>query len=222
MSETWVSEYAELVASLAKEYSRKYIIIEPADIQQVLWLWFVSHPKKVKEWSSLDSKDKDKLITKSLRNAALKYCEKEKAKVAGYEIVDLYYYDPSVIEVFLPSIISGSYEMPSKIKDLNFKVTKGEVSDGNNWLVLRSDIEKSFNRLSEAKQNILRIRFSADNYEWDKLSTELNTTPDGARMKVQRAMNSLIRRLGGWRTYEDKDLEDLNLDSIDDADDNES
>ncbi len=35
---------------------------------------------------------------------------------------------------------------------------KGEVTDGNNWLVLRSDIEKAFNQLAEAKQNILRIR----------------------------------------------------------------
>jgi hypothetical protein len=119
----------------------------------------------------------------------------------------LYYYDASVIEAFMPSIIAESYEMPAKIKDLNFKATKSEsVSDGNNWLVLRSDIATAFYRLTEAKQNVLRIRFSTDNNEWSLIAKDLKTTPDGARMKVQRAINSLIRNLGGWRTFTDEDV----------------
>jgi len=157
--------------------------------------------------SKLDNKDKDKLIGKSLRNAAVKYCEREKARTVGYELLDLYYYDASVIEAFMPSIIAESYEMPSKIKDLNFKFSKSEgTSDGNNWLVLRSDIATAFYRLTEAKQNVLRIRFSTDNNEWSLIAKDLKTTPDGARMKVQRAINSLIRNLGGWRTFTDEDL----------------
>jgi hypothetical protein len=179
-------------------------MVEPADIAQTLWMWFVTHPNKYKEWSSLEQKDRDKLIAKSLRNAAITFCEKEKAKVSGYEILDLYYYDSSVIEAFLPSIISESYEIPQKIKDLNFKFSKGETNDGNNWLVLRADIAAAYYKLSEAKQNVLRIKFSADNQEWSALAGELSTTPDGARMKVQRAINSLIKILGGFKPrYED-------------------
>jgi hypothetical protein len=33
----------------------------------------------------------------------------------------------------------------------------------------------------------------------------MDSTPDGARMKVQRAMNSLVKNLGGWRPYHDED-----------------
>ena len=33
----------------------------------------------------------------------------------------------------------------------------------------------------------------------------MDSTPDGARMKVQRAINSLIKNLGGWRPYYDPD-----------------
>jgi hypothetical protein len=33
----------------------------------------------------------------------------------------------------------------------------------------------------------------------------MDSTPDGARMKVQRAVNSLIKNLGGWKPYYDKD-----------------
>jgi hypothetical protein len=183
-------------------------MVEALDIQQMLWLWFVTHPAKYKEWSALEQKDRDKLIAKSLRNAAIKYCEKEKAKTVGYELIDLYYYDASVIEVFLPSIISESYEIPTKIKDLNFKVSKSEsVTDGNNWLVLRSDIANAFYKLTEAKQNVLRIKFSTDSNEWSNVAKDLSTSVDGARMKVQRAINSLIRNLGGWRAYSDEDVQ---------------
>ena len=206
MTEAWVQEYDLLVSTLGMEYSKKYSIIESQDIKQTLWMWFITHPKKYKEWSELPPKDKEKLIAKSLRNAAITYCEKEKARKFGYDMVDLYYYDPSVIEAFLPSILADSYEIPSKIQDLNFKFGKSsEVTDGNNWLVLRSDIEKAFNRLAEAKQNILRLRFTTDNYEWSNLAKELNTSADGARKRVERAISSLIRILGGWRTYNDTD-----------------
>ena len=204
----YIAEYDVLVASLSNEYHRKYPMVEALDIQQMLWLWFVTHPAKYKEWSALEQKDRDKLIAKSLRNAAIKYCEKEKAKTVGYELIDLYYYDASVIEVFLPSIISESYEIPTKIKDLNFKVSKSEsVTDGNNWLVLRSDIANAFYKLTEAKQNVLRIKFSTDSNEWSNVAKDLSTSVDGARMKVQRAINSLIRNLGGWRAYSDEDVQ---------------
>jgi hypothetical protein len=207
MTDAWVDEYGLLVSTLASEYYRKYPVTEAEDIRQVLWVWFLTHPVKYTEWSKLPAKDKERLIARSLRNAALKYCEQEKARKVGYDISDLYYYDPSVIEAFLPSIIGNSYEIPSKIKDLNFKFGKsGEVTDGNNWLVLRSDIEKAFNRLAEAKQNILRIKFSVDNYEWNDLGKELDTSADGARMKVNRAIASLIKILGGWRTYSEPDV----------------
>jgi len=217
MSEEWVQEYNLLVSTLAMEYSRKYSIVETVDVKQILWMWFITHPNKYTEWSKLPPKDKEKLIAKSLRNAALKYCEQEKARKFGYDMVDLYYYDPSVIEAFLPSILADSYEIPSKIQDLNFKFGKSrEVTDGNNWLVLRSDIEKAFNKLAEAKQNILRLKFTTDNYEWNDLAKELNTSADGARMRVTRAINSLIRILGGWRTYTDTDNLDVKEDEKED------
>jgi len=206
MAQEYITEYDALVASLAVEYHRRYPMLEVLDIRQVLWLWFLTHSRKYAEWSALDRKDKDKLIAKSLRNAAITYCEKEKAKTVGYEILDLYYYDATVIEAFLPSIISESYEVPTKIQDLNFKFNKTEANnDGKNWLVLRSDIAAAFYKLTEAKQNVLRVRFSTENSEWSVIAGDLDTTPNGARMKVQRAVNSLIRNLGGWRPFADND-----------------
>ena len=205
MDDSFAKAYESLVHALAYEYARRYPMVETQDIAQTLWLWFVSHPNKLEEWQEHDEKSQEKLIAKSLRNAALKYCEKEKARVTGYEFIDVYYYDASVIETFLPTIIAESYEIPSKIKDLNFKPSKGESSDGNNWLVLRSDIATGYYKLSAQKQNVLRIRFSQESNDWTEIAKDLDSTPDGARMKVQRAVNSLIRNLGGWKPQIESD-----------------
>ena len=201
----YIEEYNDMVQTLATEYARKYTMLERDDIGQELWVWFVGHPRKYKEWSDLEQKDGDKLIAKSLRNAALKFCEKEKAKKIGYDMSDLYYYDASVVEAFLPSIISETYVIPVKIQDLNSKFGSGDVSDGNNWLSLRSDIALGYYKLSEAKQNILRLRFSVEQPDWATLGKEMDSTPDGARMKVQRALNSLIKNLGGWKPQTEED-----------------
>ena len=202
----YIEDYNDLVQTLAAEYARKYSIVERDDIAQELWVWFVGHPRKYKEWSELKEKDRDKLIAKSLRNAALKFCEKEKAKKIGYDMSDLYYYDTSVIEIFLPSIIGESYEIPTKIKDLGGTIKTSEISDGNNWLSLRSDIASGYYKLSEAKQNILRLRFSIEQPDWALLAKDMDSTPDGARMKVQRAISSLVKNLGGWRPFYEPDI----------------
>jgi hypothetical protein len=194
-----------MVQQLSAEYYKRYGMLERDDIRQELWLWFVSHPRKTQEWAKLEAKDRDKLIAKSLRNAALKYCEKEKARKSGYDSSDLYYYDASVIEAFLPSIIAGTYSIPVSIQDLNAKFGTGNDAEGNNWLALRSDISFAFDKLSEAKQNVLRLRFSIDSPDWATLAKDMDSTPDGARMKVQRALNSLVKNLGGWKPYHDQD-----------------
>ena len=203
---SYIEDYNYLVQQLSAEYARRYNnIMERDDIAQEMWVWFVGHPNKYKEWKELEQKDCDKLIAKSLRNASLKFCEREKAKRAGYDTSDLYYYDVSVIEAFLPSVISQSFEVPAKIQDLNSKFGTGNLSEGNNWLSLRSDISKAFDKLSEAKQNVLRLRFSVEQPDWTELSKDMDTSPDGARMKVQRAVNSLIKHLGGWKPQLDND-----------------
>lgn len=213
--------YKDMMQQIAAEYSRKYAMVDMNDIQQEMYLWFVSHPRKFREWMALEDRDKDKLIAKSLRNQCLKYCEKEKARAIGYELTDLYYYDASVIEAFLPSIINESYEMPVKIKDLGDTIKSSDVKDGMNWLSLRSDIARSYYKLTELKQGILAARFSNPDLEWSKVAETLSTTPDGARMKVQRAITSMIQTLGGWKPYHDEDRTQEEIASSDSAEAND-
>jgi len=200
--------YKDMMIRIASDYHKKYPMVDVDDFQQEMYLWFVSHPRKFKEWTTLEQKDSDKLIAKSLRNQCLKFGEREKARSQGYDLSDLYYYDISVVEAFMPSIITESYEMPAKIKDLGNQVKSGEISDGMNWLALRSDIAKGYYKLSEAKQNILITRFANEQADWSVLGQEWGTSADGARMKVQRALASILQNLGGWKPYNDLDTQE--------------
>lgn len=198
-------EYKDMMQRIASEYHRKYPMVDVDDFQQEMYLWFVTHPKKFKEWMGMDEKDATKLVARSLRNQCLKFGEKEKARSAGYSTSDVHYYDPVIVEAFLPTIIAESYEMPAKLKDLSGIRGKSDVSDGMNWLAMRSDIARGYYKLPVAKQLILHIRYADEDAEWTKVADELGTTPDGARMKVQRALLSLIQNIGGKRPYHDED-----------------
>lgn len=198
--------YKDMVLRIASDYRKRYPMVELEDLIQEQNLWFVTHPRKFKEWLALEAKERDKLIAKSLRNACLKYSEKEKARKGGYDLNDVYYYNAKTVEIYLPSIINDSYVMPTKIKDLNNKVTeKGGVSDGMDWLAMRADISAAFDKLSEAKQNVLRVAFADEKTDLEDVALNISTTKDGARMKVNRAVASLVQNLGGWRPFNDQD-----------------
>jgi DNA-directed RNA polymerase specialized sigma24 family protein len=209
----WIP-YKDMMYRIAADYIRKYPMVEADDLEQEMYLWFVTHPKKFHEWLQLEQKDSDKLIAKSLRNHCLKFCEKERARARGYDITDIYYYDSSVVEAVVPSIISESYEMPAKIKDLGKgKQSTTEISDGMNWLALRSDIASAYYKLSDWKQETLKIRFAYADPDWVAIGNQLGTTEGGARMKVQRIITNIIQNLGGWRPFDDKDTEEKEPDT---------
>ena len=92
-SNEFAYEYQPLVSLIAKQFHRKYRMIERDDIEQSLWLWFATHPNKIREWTKIDDKKQaEKLFARSLRNAASDYCQKEKAAQEGYSFDDNFFY----------------------------------------------------------------------------------------------------------------------------------
>jgi DNA-directed RNA polymerase specialized sigma24 family protein len=196
----YYDDFADMVQLISNEFARRFTVVEVEDLKQELWLWFATHPNKVLEWSMLEQQDYDKLVAKSLRNAALKYCMKEKAIKAGYRVSDNYFYDSVMVEMFLPNIINESYEVPEAITDLNVSLGKSDLSEGNNWIAIRADISKAYESISERYQNVLRLKYSEKDF-----GRVLGISDDAARKRVERAINALIRKIGGWRPYPDSD-----------------
>ena len=201
-----IERYEGLVGTIAYEFSRKYHMIEPADIRQELWLWFLTHPNKIKVWENLDDKQTIKLVSRSLRNAAKDYCQKEKARIVGYNVEDNYYYDRQVLEILIPATLRGDSTAPSMV-DLGFTSTRKVASEGGNWFAMMSDIDKALKKLPEDQYNILYSRF-CDGLDNAGLASELQISDDAARMRVNRALNSLLNLLGGTRPRKERDYKE--------------
>lgn len=196
-------KYENLVGGIAYEFSRKFHMVDAADVRQELWVWFLTHPNKVKVWEALDVKESTRLIARSLRNAAKDYCQKEKAHAVGYRVEDNYYYDRQVVERFLPAVMRGDSSAPS-LKDLGFSNNKQVASEGGNWVAMVSDIKRALDKLTDEQRVILYLRFG-DGCDNTTLAKELTISEDAARMRVNRAMNNLMNILGGSRPQKEKD-----------------
>ena len=196
-------KYENLVGGIAYEFSRKYHMVDAADVRQELWVWFLTHPNKVKTWEALDIKQSTRLIARSLRNAAKDYCQKEKAHAVGYRVEDNYYYDRQVVEMLLPAVMRKDMTAPS-LKDLGFSNNKQVASEGGNWFAMMADIERAMDKLIDEQKVILYLRFG-DGCDNTTLAKELTISEDAARMRVNRAMNNLMNILGGSRPQREKD-----------------
>ena len=96
-----IERWDYVVDSVASEYNRKFEI-DLNDIKQSCYQWFIEHPNKLDTWEAIGDKDAKNLIYRSLRNQALDYCQRWKAKSGGYETSDLFYYEADMVEALLP------------------------------------------------------------------------------------------------------------------------
>jgi RNA polymerase sigma factor (sigma-70 family) len=196
-------KYDNMVSAIAYEFSRKFHMCDSDDIRQELWVWFLEHPNKVKLWEAIDFKQSTKLIARSLRNAAKDYCQREKARSAGYKVEDNYYYDREVVELLLPAVLRKDLNAPA-MTDLGFTKAKKVASEGGNWFAMMADIDKGLERLTQEQLSIIYLRFG-DGCDNVTLAKELSITEDAARMRVNRALNNLLNFLGGTRPRKEWD-----------------
>ena len=193
-----------IVNSVSAEYHKNYSMCDLDDIKQNLYEWFLTHPNKLNEWEAIGKKDAKNLIYRSLRNHALDYCQYWKARALGYEVEDLFFYTPEMVETLLPAVLLESVEV---LPQLNLGQTgkSGLVSESGNGAVMLAEIAKVCVGLSDEDKQALNLRFALG-YDYPEMVKvlELNTE-DAARQRVRRAVKRIINKLGGYRPYEDED-----------------
>ena len=193
-----------VVVNVAAEYHKKYSMIELDDIKQSLYEWFLKHPKKLAEWGEQGERETKNLLYRSLRNQALDYCQLWRAKSIGYEVSDLFYYDPDVIEALLPAVIRGDLNDAPKL-NLGMPGRPPAPSEGGNMMAMMVDIKSAFDSLTAEDKSILYLKY-VDSLSYAAIAEELKIPSDDAsRMRHNRAIKKLITRLGGYRPYSDRD-----------------
>jgi len=193
-----------IVAHVADEYSKKYTMVDRQDIKQSLYEWFVSHPKKLTEWEAFSKKSAQNLLYRSLRNQALDYCQYWKSKSVGYEISDLFFYEPDIIEALLPAVLRGDVtEAP--VLNLGMPGKPSAPAEGGNMMAMMAEIKAAYLKLNTEDKHILYHKH-ANSLSYAGIAEELALpSDDAARMRHNRAIKKLITRLGGFRPFSDRD-----------------
>jgi RNA polymerase sigma factor (sigma-70 family) len=200
-----IERWQYIVDSVTAEYHKKFEI-EPEDIRQALYQWFVEHPVKLDTWEAIGEKDAKNLIYRSLRNQALDYCQHWKAKSGGYETSDLFYYEADMVEALLPSVLRGEFGVTAKL-NLGRPGRPSAPSEGGNLMAMMIEIDYAFWKLPKDDRKILFLRH-AESLDFAKIGEELDMgSEDAVRMRHKRAIKKLIHKVGGFKPYRDDDLE---------------
>lgn len=220
-----IEPWEYVVNAVASEYHKKFPIVEQSDIKQSLYQWFLEHPNKLDEWEAIGERDAKNLIYRSLRNDALDYCQKWKAKTIGYQAEDLYYYDTVVVENVLPLVLRGEYGVAHKL-NLGGPGRPSAPSEGGNLQVLMFEIDSAYWKLSKEDKKLLFYRH-AESLDFKEIADYLSLgSEDAARMRHNRAIKRLVNKLGGYKPYMDvdttkqednEDTEEQHTDSIEES-----
>lgn len=201
-----IERWEYVVTAVASEYAKKFTICEYEDIKQALYQWFAEHPNKLDTWEAIGEKDAKNLIYRSLRNEALDYCQRWKAKTVGYDVDDVYYYEPGLVEVLLPTVLMGNFHIAPKL-NLSGTSRPSAPAEGGNIQVLLLEVDSAYWKLSKEDRKILFFRH-AESLDFKEIANFLSLgTEDAARMRHKRAIKRLVNKLGGRKPYLDEDLE---------------
>lgn len=200
-------DYHHMVNRISSEYASKFYMVDKSDVIQELWLWFATHPNKTEEWMALDNqKDSDKLFARSLRNAALDYCLREKAVKEGYNYADNFWYTKDFIKMLIPAVLSDDWTKLDNALSNTGRNTKSLAESGD-WMAYAADIKSAFGKLSEQEQNLVFL-FYAEDVEGKDLHESIGEDKPTARatmMQANRALGKMVKYLGGNPPFNDYD-----------------
>ena len=193
-----------VVVGVAAEYHKKYDMVELEDIKQSLYQWFAEHPNKLDTWEAIGMKDAKNLIYRSLRNQALDYCQRWKAKSIGYEVSDNYYYDIELVEAILPSVLRGEIGVTHQL-NLGGPSRPSAPAEGGNITVIMIEVDYGYWKLNKEDRRILFLKY-AEAMPFAEIAKELDIpSEDAARMRCNRAIRRLLNHIGGYKPYRDED-----------------
>ena len=211
-----IQPWEYVVTAVASEYAKKFPICEYEDIKQALYQWFAEHPNKLDTWEAIGERDAKNLIYRSLRNEALDYCQRWKAKTVGYDVSDLYYYEPALVEMLLPTVLMGNFHIAPKL-NLSGGGRPTAPAEGGNIQVMLLEVDSAYWKLSKEDRKLLFFRH-AESLDFKEIANFLSLgSEDAARMRHKRAIQRLVNKLGGRKPFLDEDL-----DKADEANSNDS
>ena len=212
-----IEPWQYVVDAVAYEYHKKFDTIEAEDIRQCLYKWFVEHPNKLDTWEAIGPKDAKNLIYRSLRNEALDYCQRWKAKSGGYEVSDIFYYEADMVEALLPMVLRAEWGVTHKL-NLGRPGRPSAPSEGGNLMAMMIEVDYGYYKLSKEDRKLLFLRY-AEGLDFGVIAEDMELgSEDTARMRHKRAIKKLINKIGGFKPWSDSDFPDKSSDNVEEVD----
>jgi DNA-directed RNA polymerase specialized sigma24 family protein len=172
-------------------------MVEREDILQTIYVWVYSHEEKIAEYQDGTEHGRNKLL-KSMRMAGIAYCQKEKARVLGYKIEDLYYYDLPVIRDTLTKIWDEEAWTSPPQPDEQARVKHRAPNEGGDYVATLADVSRVVALLPLDDQRLLRDHYHLG-ISSAELGNRLGVTGGAVDGRLGRLTRKVQRLLGGPR-----------------------
>ena len=190
----------ETVRSVARQ-QRNYLPVE--ELRQDAWTWVFGNTTKIVTWLEADETPSGKnvrgLMSSSIRVHLHGIVQKERMRNDGTFAEDYYYYSKAVVEEFLPNIFdeyAGSSTASSAPRG-TFVTHSKQPSEGFEYQAMLADIRNGFNGLASEDRLILSDRYADGGIDTTIMALAAGVTQRTMRYRLSRAINRLIRNLGG-------------------------
>jgi hypothetical protein len=162
---------SSVVSAASPVHSRWHRYVEWEDLIQQLWLWVAANQEDVATLGPAQ-------LTKVLRAEAEKYCRREKAQRAGYDITDEYYYTVGQLR----RIVWDAFDPEATPPGEPYR----EDEQYAEWVTAVADVRAAIRRPSYPLKHYTALReHVTDGREYDS--------------GVRQAVWALQRQLGGSR-----------------------
>lgn len=190
-------DIAANAAHIASYLRRSYPMVEREDILSEINVWVYSHTEKVEEYQDGTEHGRNKLL-KAMRNAGIKFCQDEKARILGYRPEDNYYYDLPSIRAILTLIWDEEAWIYPPPPEEQARVKNRAPAEGNGYVATLADVSRVAALLPLGDQAILRQHYYEGRTSAE-IAKALGLTAGAVDGRIGRLVRKLQRHLGGER-----------------------
>lgn len=182
----------------AKILRRNRGFVDYDDLVQIGMVYLYDHSAKIEKYYDEEPRLRMWLLNRDLSEVMRKYTTEQRALKTGYDVDDLSWYSPAMVESMLPYVLHDDREPP------NIGASEGrstaDPAEGGNWLAMIMDVGRAWESapLTETETAIL-VRIYCDGRTQADAADDLDLSQQAVSRAVRRALAKLADALGGGK-----------------------
>ena len=178
--------------------------VEQDDLEQEAWVWVLSTPAEVKEFTEGEEpvELRSYRLGQRVGQAMDRYARRQKAYASGYEPEDELFYSDAVINVVLPSVLKEDPRPP--VRDGERIANTSDPAEGGVWIATYLDVKKAWKTadLTPGQRKLL-VSYYRDGENQSVIAEALGVSQQTVAKRLKRARTKLIAELGGRQAQDE-------------------